>query len=149
MQITLTATPNTGSKFFYWLKNGQTFAGSLSKPLTITVTEDATYTVVFVPADYNPQIRSPNSIILEYEYQGTETVNPEVCGRITTYCYGDFDNKTTVRVEAIATTGYRFVGWKINGETTISSIYTSKKADILLSDIPNNKIVIAVFDKAT
>ena len=119
-QLTLTATPNTGAKFFYWLKNGQTFTGSLSNPLTITVTEDVTYTVCFAPEDYNPQIRSPYSVMLEYEYQGAETVNPEVCGRLTTYCYGDFDNKTTVRVEAIATSGYCFVGWKINGESTVS-----------------------------
>ena len=148
-QLTLTATPNTGSKFFYWLKNGQTFGGSLSNPLTITVTEDATYTVVFAPADYNPQISSPNSVILETEYQGVETTNPEVCGIVKTYGYGNVDNMTTVRVEAIATTGYRFVGWKINGETTISSKYTTATADILLSDIPNSKIIIAVFDKAT
>ena len=91
---------------------------------------------------------SPNSVILEYEYQGTETVNPEVCGMLKTYSYGDFDNMTTVRVEAIPTTGYRFVGWKINGESTISSKYTTNKADILLTDIPNSKIIIAVFDKA-
>ena len=148
-QVTLTATPNSGARFFYWLKNGQTFAGSLSNPLTITVTEDATYAVCFAPEDYNPQIRSPNSVILEYEYQGAETVNPEVCGRLTTYCYGDFDNKTKIRVESIATSGYRFVGWKINGESTISAKYTSNKADILLTDIPNSKIIIAVFDKST
>ena len=146
-QITLTATPNSGARFFYWLKNGQTFAGSLSNPLTITVTEDATYAVCFAPEDYNPQIRSPNSVILETEYQGVETTNPEVCGIVKTYGYGSLEGVQTVRVEAIATTGYRFVGWKINGESTVSSKYTSNNADILLSDIPNSKIIIAVFDK--
>ena len=147
-QLTLTATPNTGAKFFYWLKDGVEFEHSMEQSFTTTVTEDVTYTVVFAPESYAIELHSPNSIILEYEYQGTETVNPEVCGRLTTYCYGDFDNKTTVRVEAIATTGYRFVGWKINGEDSISSKYTSNKTDILLTDIQNSKIVIAVFAKA-
>ena len=148
-EVTITATPNTGAKFFYWLKNGQTFAGSLQNPLTITVTEDVTYTVLFAPEDFVMELYSPNSVILEYEYQGTETVNPEVCGMLKTYCYGDFDNMTTICVEAIPTTGYRFVGWKINGVDEISAKYTTNIADILLTDIPNSKIVIAVFDKVT
>ena len=148
-QLTLTATPNTGAKFFYWLKDNQVFEHSLDQSFSITVTGSVTYTVFFAPISYIPGMNSPNSIVLEYEYQGAETVNPEVCGMLRFYCYGDFDNMTSVRVEAIATTGYRFVGWKINGVDTISSKYTTATADILLTDIPNSKIIIAVFDKAT
>ena len=147
--LTLTATPNNGAKFFYWLKNGQVFSGSLSNPLTVTIIGDATYTVCFAPENFRLEIPSPNSVILEYEYQGEDEIDPAVCGRLTTFCYGDFDNKSTVRIEATPTTGYRFVGWKINGETTISEDYTSNKVDILLSDIQNSRIVIAVFGKAT
>ena len=148
-QATLVATPNIGARFFYWLKNDQIFEHSLDQMFTIIVTENVTYTALFAPINYIPGMDSLNSIVLQYEYQGTETVNPEACGMLKFYCYGDFDNMTTVRVEAIPTSGYRFVGWKINGESTISSKYTTNQADILLTDIPNSKIVIAVFDKAT
>ena len=148
-QLSITATPGNTSKFLYYLKDDKVFSHSLDQSFTFIVTEDVIYTVIFAPLDTYIDLVLPNSIILETEYQGDETTNTEVCGIVKTYGYGDMYGMQTVRVEAIATSGYRFVGWKINGETTISAKYTTATADILLADIPNSKIIIAVFDKVT
>ena len=152
--LTVTATPNEGAKFFYWLRNGDFFEGSYNNPLVIVVSEDVIYTVVFAPVSFETISRpsepqSDYSIILTTEYQGELTINPEVCGMVKTYGYGNMGGAQSVRVKAVPTSGYRFVGWKINGMDIISEKYTSNVADILLTDIPNSKMVVAVFDKAT
>ena len=54
--------------------------------------------------------------------------------------YNQTEGLTTVHVSAVASTGYRFVGWQVDGET----ISTLLSADISYSDV-EGKILVAVF----
>ncbi len=92
---TLTATANAHSTFSKWQKNGADIAGSAS--ITITVTEDATYTAVFTLNQY--------------------TITTATNGNGTVTGGGTYNYGSSVSLEATAGTGSTFTKWS-DGITT-------------------------------
>ncbi|MBR6530574.1 MAG: InlB B-repeat-containing protein, partial [Clostridia bacterium] len=97
-KATLSATAADGYYFKEWQKNGTSV--STEKELTVTATEDATYTAVF-----------------EKYLKVTFAASPAAGG--TVECKDDYQGKyqsgQTARLSATAATGYSLDGWYVNG----------------------------------
>ena len=102
--VTLAASPNTGYHFVNWN------TGATTASITITVTEDATYTANF----------EANDTSLTY-YMVTANVNDSAMGSV--YGGGEYAEGTTATLTAVANAGYRFVNWN-TGDTARTISFT-------------------------
>ena len=142
--VTLTATVNNGYKFGYWLKDGATFTGNTTNPLTITANDDAEYLAVFYSEDLKFGVQDlSDTVATMIETQGSNITN--IAGSVQVLGYTKFNGLDAINVSATPAVGFEFVGWKINGSNTLSSKYTDDAVCILLTDIPDIKLVVAVF----
>ena len=112
--VTLTATPNEGFAFMFWMCGNDTVTTNLQH--TFTVVSDTTFTAVFVA--------------LPVYYTVTGVANDPAMGYVeqnpTQYEAG-----ATAHLTAQANDGYHFVRWS-NGETT-PDIYFTVTCDITLT----------------
>ena len=117
--ITIAATPANDYVFAGWSN------GSLSNPLTIIVNSDQTIKANFIKKKY------PLTVNIEGEGEVIEEIVNS--GRTT-----DYDSGTTVKLTAVPSENWEFVGWTgaING--------TSNPQQFLISE---PKTVLAVFNK--
>ena len=99
---TLTATPNTGYVFLYWIKDGVQVSTEAS--YTFTVTGPATYVANFV----------------NFNYEVSVVVNPAEAG--TVQGAGNYDLGLTCTLTATPNEGYQFVNWTVNGEEVSSDL---------------------------
>ncbi len=89
-EVELTATPAVGSHFMYWILPDNT---ATSETIAVTVSTDMYVTAVFAPDTHTVAVSTGS------ELMGAVSGGGE-------YAYG-----TAVQIEAIAETGYHFIGW--------------------------------------
>lgn len=128
--VTLKAYAKKGYDFVEWLKDGAELSGNDTNEITISATSDSTYTAVFKEAG-----------VKIYDFAiGIEPAD-EICGMV----WGQnvtLNGTEYASVEAGASKGYEFAGWKIGG--VLSTTYTEKCALIPLGEVKNS-VIIAVF----
>jgi len=100
--VTVTATPASGYKFDHWELDGQV---RTENPTTITMDKDYTLTAYFTPVPTHTL-----TIAVNDPSMGTTNPTPG------TYTYNE---GSTVKVQAIPNTGYRFKNWTL--DTTSST----------------------------
>ena len=93
--VTLTATPNVGYTFCFWLENGQ------------QVSTNATYSFL-VTSDRNLEARFTLPLAI--------SVTPNIAEGGTTTGAGSFDYGSTCTLSATPNEGYLFLNWSKNGE---------------------------------
>ena len=127
------ATPKANSAFLYWYdeSNGNVY---YDNPLNYTVTQTATLTAYF------------GSGLVEgvaVSVECPDTTEVVAAGEARIIGYTNYNGIDYVHFSAVAYTGYRFVGWRVDGE--ILADYTTESANIPYS-IVKNKQVFAVFE---
>ena len=109
----------------------------------IGVSDDITITLTFtnVAQSFTPASGGTNidGVALQVSASDNST-NLAAVGEARITGYNKTDGLTTIHVSALASTGYRFVGWQVDGKT----ISTLLSADISYSDV-EGKILVAVF----
>ena len=133
---TLKAYAKKGYQLAYWLKDGKVFANNNTNQITVTVTNDCTYTAVFIESGVKINGVAVDSIC-------TDDASITACGDVAMSTIVK-DDVTYVVVTVTPSAGYKFVGWAIDG--VISTKYIEDTCAFAYSDV-KDKLITARFEK--
>ena len=133
-----------GSAFLYWEiereVDGETvITRETTNPLTVTVEGTMTIRAVF-----SQELTS--GVALMIKLQGDTTDLPlAAIGEVRITGYSNLDGVESIRVQAMASKGYEFVGWEVDGEMLADYQGEEHRTTNLPKDLVQGKIVYAVF----
>ncbi len=133
-----------GSAFLYWeiereIDGETVITRETTNPLTVTVEGTMTIRAVF-----SQELTS--GVALMIKLQGDTTDLPlAAIGEVRITGYSNLDGVESIRVQAMASKGYEFVGWEVDGEMLADYQGEEHRTTNLPKDLVQGKIVYAVF----